>query len=83
MSPFIPNGSFVLCNRWIKGYQIGQIIKFRHRDYGDVIKIIQKIDDHGFLWCDGLNQESVSMNQIGPVSVNTVYGVVVWVIKAA
>lgn len=83
MSPCIPEGSYVLISRWcaLLAIKPEQIIKVRHTRYGDIIKILDHIDEQGFLWLRGEHESSVSMLEMGPVSQDQLVGIVWGIIK--
>jgi len=83
MSPRIPNDSYVLVDSfWTTMFlKPNQSVLFRHREFGLIVKTIAAIDHNGFIWSKGENDQSVSIEQIGPVSKNDIIGKVVYVFK--
>ena len=84
MSPRIPNDSYVLVdNFWTTRFlKPSQSVLFRHREYGLVVKTIAAIHHNGFIWSKGENDQSVSIEQLGPVSKGDIIGKVVCVFKS-
>ena len=83
MSPKIPHDSYVLVDSfWTTNFlKANQSILFRHREYGLIVKTIAAIDHNGLVWSKGENENSVSIEQIGPVSKEDIIGKVVCVFK--
>ncbi len=79
MSPFIPNQSYVLTQRWLTKFFIGEGKKLliAHKSYGLIVKKVALVDHHGFIWLKGENNKSVSVEQIGPVDQEQVIGIVI------
>jgi len=93
MHPAIKSGVFVLVWRWqIRQYQqrlqVGDIIAVEHAHYGKIIKRICEVDLDSNGQVSGLRLRgdnelaSISEAKIGWVSVESVIGRVVYVIKA-
>lgn len=83
MVPSIADGSFVLlkkCKR-INQLQAGNLIIFYHPNYGYMLKSVVSMDEQGNLWCRGHHQESISMRQIGAISLSQVVGRVILTIQ--
>lgn len=76
MSPRVPDNSFVVVCSWFNflPIKVGQVLKFNHPKYGELIKTVSAIDKYGFLWFCGENEHSISIEEIGPVNKNQVSG---------
>ena len=81
MSPFIPNQSYVLAQRWLPRFFIseGKKLLIKHKSYGLIVKKVALVDHHGFIWLKGENKKSLSVEQIGPVNNQQVIGIVLGV----
>jgi phage repressor protein C with HTH and peptisase S24 domain len=76
MSPKIPNESYVLSCSWFGGLFLGEGKKIlvQHHSYGLIVKTVALVDHHGFIWVKGENNQSMSVEQLGPISANQVIG---------
>lgn len=81
MSPFIPNKSYVLAQRWLTSYFIseGKKLLINHKKFGLIVKKVALVDHNGFIWLKGENNQSLSVEQIGPVNRQQVIGIVIGV----
>jgi nickel-type superoxide dismutase maturation protease len=84
MSPKIPHESYVLSCRWFATFLLGEgkRILVQHHRYGLIVKTVALVDHHGFIWVKGENAQSVSVEQLGPISANQVIGRVLRVYQA-
>lgn len=76
MSPKIPNESYVLSCSWFSNVFLseGKKILVQHQQYGLIVKTVALVDHHGFIWVKGENSQSISVEQLGPISANQVIG---------
>lgn len=85
MSPKIPDQSYVLSCRWFATFFLaeGKKILVRHQHYGLIVKTVALVDHHGFIWVKGENNQSMSIEQLGPISQSQVVGRVLSVFSQA
>lgn len=76
MSPKIPNESYVLSCSWFKNLFLaeGKKILVQHQQYGLIVKTVALVDHNGFIWVKGENMQSISVEQLGPISTKQVIG---------
>ena len=84
MSPQLNCGDYVLLltlfNR--RSIRPTQRLVFDHAQYGRMVKEVVSVDtEQNTFTAKGLNNESVSMQQIGAMPFETVVGRVIWSIK--
>ena len=88
MLPDYLDGDFVLTLRGIFGlsrklYRKDQVVVFKHKRYGTMIKKIAGVSgDGGRLTVTGTHPDSVDSRDFGPIKVNDVVGRVIWHISA-
>ena len=89
MSPAIPANSFLIFHHFIysRFLKVGCIIRVKHPIYGQIVKVICKIDievnsDNEY-WLEGLNPSSVSSEQMGAISLNMITGINFYKIQAS
>lgn len=83
MSPAIPKNSYVLVNHWFNffGFRQESVVLIKHHFYGLIIKKIAIIDRNGLIWSRGENEQSLPIEQLGPVNKNQIMGNVLMVFK--
>lgn len=83
MAPMIPSGSFLLASKWLKLFPIkeGQQLVINHPKYGFMVKTVALVDKNGFIWSKGENPSSISVEQMGPISKQQIFGRVVRIFK--
>ena len=76
MSPKIPNESYVLSCSWFAKFFLaeGKKILIQHQQLGVIVKTVALVDHHGFIWVKGENTQSISVEQLGPISGSQVIG---------
>jgi len=84
MSPRIPDKSYVLVHTWINLFKPkhGSSFLLKHDKYGHIIKTLSHKDEQGFYWFTGENTLSVSMLEIGPITVEQILGRVCFTLSA-
>lgn len=84
MAPKIPQDSYVLINKWLNFLPVkkGQQLIMKHRVHGLIVKTVAIVDHNGFIWSKGENKNSVSVEQLGPVSKDQVIGRVLTIFKS-
>ncbi|MEL0628983.1 nickel-type superoxide dismutase maturation protease [Psychromonas aquatilis] len=84
MSPIIPANSFLLFHHWIRpnSLKVGLLVKVNHPIYGLIIKQVCQIDKNNSYWLKGLNDSSVTTEQMGPIRINRIKGIVCYKILA-
>ncbi len=83
MAPRLPADSFVLVMPWPRWLNLrpGMLVKVYHLRFGYLVKRLDHIDSLGYLWLRGENDQSLTMEQMGPVERDHLCGVVCWTIK--
>jgi signal peptidase I len=84
--PEYRNGDYVI-TAWsplaFKRLKLGDIIAFKHPQYGLLIKQVTHIDrETGMLEVQGTILESIDSRSFGPIPMHSVLGRVIWHIKA-
>ena len=85
LMPEIREGDFVLISDIpfrLRTVRAGEIIVFRHRVYGTMVKKVQRLDAAGQIYVTGTNPESVDSREFGSISSDQVIGKVIWHIRA-
>jgi len=82
MFPRLKSGSFVLLSAHFnrQALKVGDIVKLLHPRYGYIVKTLVGIDAVGRYWFKGENTDSVSINEIGPVSAAQLKSKVIFVL---
>ncbi len=81
MSPEYQDGDFVLLMRLFGGrIRRGNVVVFRNRLYGTLIKRVEKITDKG-IYVIGSAENSLDSRRLGPVHPDSVQGRVIWHIR--
>jgi hypothetical protein len=77
MSPAIPENSFLVFHHFIYQCHLkeGKIVRVNHPIYGRIVKKIIRIDNTNIYWLEGLNKQSVSSFQMGPIYINMITGI--------
>jgi len=83
--PAYQEGDFVLASRiplLFGKLKRGDVIVFRHRVYGTLIKIVDGVvPDQDEIYVVGTHETSVDSRRLGAISHNDVVGKVIWHIK--
>lgn len=76
MAPIIPEGSFVGAAKWLTIFPVkaGQKLIIKHPTYGKILKTVAIVDKNGFIWSKGENNNSVSVEELGPIDKQQVLG---------
>ncbi|MBU2870593.1 nickel-type superoxide dismutase maturation protease [Colwellia sp. E2M01] len=79
MAPAIPAGCFILAARWLMIFKVkeGQTMVINHPKYGVIVKTVAMVDKNGFVWSRGGNNNSLSVEQLGPVYKHQILGRVI------
>jgi signal peptidase I len=84
--PEYRNGDYVITARStlaFKRLKLGNIIAFKHPQYGMLIKQVTHIDrETGMLEVQGTILESIDSRSFGPIPMHSVLGRMIWHIKA-
>ncbi len=81
MSPEIQEGDFVVIYHipFLKRFNLGDRIIFRHPIYGVLIKTIKQIDwENKLFWVAGESPHSLNSQKIGPIEAKQIFGKVIW-----
>ncbi|MEI6897896.1 MAG: hypothetical protein V5786_10525, partial [Psychromonas sp.] len=80
MSPTIPANSYLIFHHLIyrQFLKTGTIIKMQHPIYGLIVKKIISIDQQGFYWLGGLNNHSITSQQMGAIDLQMITGIVIY-----
>lgn len=81
MSPTLNAGDFVVVWRRVRRLQLGDLVVCNHPDYSRLIKRINAIDLNGNYLLEGDNPSSLSPEKMGWLSLNQMYGKVVFTIR--
>ena len=83
MSPHIPPDSYIIFHHLIfpRLLKRGKIVKVKHPTYGLIVKEIIEIDHQGYYWLEGLNKNSISSLDMGPIDFKMIIGIIVYTIK--
>ena len=83
MIPIIPPGCFVLATKWLTLLPLkeGQRIVINHPRFGVIVKTVAFVDQNGFIWSKGENQDSISVEQLGPVNKEQILGRIILIFK--
>jgi nickel-type superoxide dismutase maturation protease len=82
--PLYKDGDYVLVvsPRLARGIRAGDVVVFRHPDYGTMIKLVERLASGGEdIYVIGPHERSVDSRQFGAISHRTVIGKVIWHIK--
>jgi phage repressor protein C with HTH and peptisase S24 domain len=76
MSPKVSDGSYILASRWFLMFFLGEgkRVLIQHSTYGLIVKTVALVDHHGFIWLKAENNQSLSIEQIGPIDKTQVIG---------
>ncbi|TYK66864.1 S24 family peptidase [Colwellia echini] len=79
MAPAIPSGCFILSAKLLMMLPIkeGQTMVINHPQFGVIVKTVAMVDKNGFVWSRGANNNSLSVEQLGPVYKHQILGRVV------
>ena len=83
MAPLIPTDSFILVVKWLLLLPVKkeQRLVIQHPEYGVIVKTVAMVDKNGFIWIRGENDDSISVEQMGPIDKNQVLGRVISIFK--
>ena len=84
MWPQYEDGDYVLVAspRLAGGIRAGDVVVFRHPDYGVMIKRVERVEPGGDdIYVIGAHERSVDSRQFGAISRRAVIGKVIWHIK--
>lgn len=77
MESIIPDKSYVFVNHYNKHNKINDLVVFKHKTYGRLIKKLVNIDKDNFYWFEGIYEKSISKENIGPVKQDNIIGKVI------
>ena len=77
MESIIPDKSYVFVNHYNKHNKINDLVVFKHKTYGRLIKKLVNIDKDNFYWFEGIYGKSISKENIGPVKQDNIIGKVI------
>ncbi|MBT7075957.1 MAG: S26 family signal peptidase [Anaerolineae bacterium] len=78
MSPEYKEGDFVLIVKsFRRNIKVGDVIVFKNKLYGILIKRVQKITDDG-VYVQGTGESSLDSRRLGPINFQAVRGKVIW-----
>ena len=87
LEPKFNAGDFVATTRIsfvLRALKVGDIVVFKHPDYGTMIKQIQSIDPHaGEIFVIGMHPQSTDSRHFGPIPQSWITGKVIWHIPNA
>lgn len=82
LTPEFQEGDFVLVVKipfFFDSLHKGDIVVFRHPDYGTLIKQVSSINpEHGEIFVTGTHPFSVDSKQLGAIPKNDLIGKVIW-----
>lgn len=85
LSPEYQEGDFVVTVKiplFLRPYQIGDIVVFKHPLYGMMIKQIQQTDtDRGEVFLAGTHPDSLDSRRFGWINQASLLGKVIWHVK--
>lgn len=84
MHPRIPSGSFIISTRWLRFLLLrsGQMFYLQHPRYGCIVKTLHYIDkEKGYFWFKGESDQSLSIDELGAISKDSIIGRVICVAK--
>ncbi|PHS24701.1 MAG: peptidase S24 [Methylophaga sp.] len=81
MYPSLSAGDFVVTCRFYRKLAIGDLVVFKHKNYGRLIKRIADVASSGALRLAGENDASVNSQQIGWVAKHDLLGLVLFKIR--
>lgn len=82
LSPLFNDGDYVVITTapfFFRKINRGDVVVFRHDEVGIMIKRVEYIDpSSNTLFVSGTHPSSVDSKQLGPISINTLIGKVIW-----